>query len=122
VSIVSTVNMTTGSGTKDKMIKGKDFFYVEKFPSITFTSTKTVPSSDPNKFQAEGDFTMRGVTKPVVLQVTLARDSKGGGQIYADLSFDRRDFGMTKNIPFARISDSVRVRMDLYVDPKPATN
>jgi polyisoprenoid-binding protein YceI len=65
---------------------------------------------------------MRGVTKPVVLQVTLARDSKGGGQIYADLSFDRRDFGMTKNIPFARISDSVRVRMDLYVDPKPATN
>jgi polyisoprenoid-binding protein YceI len=46
---VSTLNMTTGSGTKDKMIKGKDSSYVEKFPSITFTSTQVVPSSDPNK-------------------------------------------------------------------------
>jgi hypothetical protein len=60
--------------------------------------------------------------KRIVLQVTLARDAKGDGQVYADLSFDRRDFGMTENIPFARISDSIRARMDLYVKPKPATN
>jgi|GEM_PF-5537350 len=85
-------SMTTGNGAKDKMVKGKDFFYVEKYPAISFTSTKVIPSTDPNKFQVLGDFTLRGVTKNVSLQVTLDRDSKGFGQIYADLSFDRRDF------------------------------
>jgi polyisoprenoid-binding protein YceI len=115
---VSTPSMTTGSGMKNNIIKGKDFFYVEKYPSITFTSTKVIPSGDPNKFQVQGDFTLRGVTKPVTLQVTLDRDTKGGGQIYADLSFDRRDFDMTKNMWFVRVGDSVRVRMDLYVVPK----
>lgn len=116
---VTADSMSTGSGLKDRMVKGKDFFYVKDFPTVTFTSTKVIPSSDPNKFQVQGDFTLRGVTKPVVLQVTLDRDNKGGGQVYADLSFDRRDFGMTKSVPFVRVSDSVRVRVDLYVSPTP---
>jgi polyisoprenoid-binding protein YceI len=121
---VTANSMSTGNGLKDKMVKGKDFFYVKDFPTVSFTSSKVIPSSDPNKFQVQGDFTLRGVTKPVVLQVTLDRDNKGGGQVYADLSFDRRDFGMTKSVPFVRVSDSVRVRVDLYVAPTPvaATN
>jgi polyisoprenoid-binding protein YceI len=116
---VTADSMSTGSGFKDKMVKGKDFFYVKNFHTVSFTSTKVIPSGDPNKFQVQGNFTLRGVTKPVVLQVTLNRDGKGGGQIYADLSFDRREFGMTKSVPFVRVSDSVRVRVDLYVAPTP---
>jgi polyisoprenoid-binding protein YceI len=112
--------MTTGSGMKDKMVKGKDFFFVKNYPTVRLTSTKVIPSSDPNKFQVQADFTLHGVTKPVTLQVTLDRDSKGGGQIYGDLSFDRRDFGMTHSVPFVRVSDSVRVRLDLYVMEKPS--
>jgi polyisoprenoid-binding protein YceI len=116
---VTADSMSTGSGLKDKMVKGKDFFYVKDFPTVSFTSTKVIPSGDPNKFQVQGNFTLRGFTKPVVLQVTLNRDGKGGGQVYADLSFDRREFGMTKGVPFVRVSDSVRVRIDLYVSPTP---
>jgi polyisoprenoid-binding protein YceI len=116
---VSADTMRTGSGMKDKMVKGKKFFDVKNFPMVSFTSTNIIPSSDPNKFQVQGNFTLRGVTKPVVLQVTLDRDKKGGGQVYGDLSFDRRDFGMTKNVPFVHVSDSVRVRLDLYVEPVP---
>jgi polyisoprenoid-binding protein YceI len=116
---VTADSMSTGSGLKDRMVKGKDFFYVKDFPMVTFISTKVVPSADPNKFQVQGNFTLRGVTKPVVLQVTLDRDGKGGGQVYADLSFDRREFGMTKSIPFVRVSDSVRVRVDLSIAPTP---
>jgi len=111
-------SMTTGSDIKNKMVKGRDFFYVQDYPTITFASTKVIPSSDPRKFQALGDFTLRGVTKPVTLKVTLDRNPKGGGRIYAHLSFDRRDFGMTKNVPLVRVSDSVRVRLDLYVEAK----
>lgn len=116
---VTADSMSTGSGLKDRMVKGKDFFYVKDFPTVSFSSTKVIPSSDPNKFQVQGNFTLRGVTKPVVLQVTLDRDNKGGGQVYADLSFDRREFGMTKSVPFVRVSDSVRVRVDLNVAQAP---
>jgi polyisoprenoid-binding protein YceI len=116
---VMAASMSTGSGLKDKMVKGKDFFYVQDFPTVSFISTKVLPSDDPNNFKVQGNFTLRGVTKPVVLQVTLDRDGKGGGQVYADLSFDRREFGMTKSVPFVRVSDSVRVRVDLSVAPTP---
>jgi hypothetical protein len=85
----------------------------EQFGTVSFTSTKVVPAADPNKFQVEGDFTLRGFTRPVTLQVTLDRDGKGGGQIFADLAFDRRDFGMTQSVPVVHVGDSVRVRLDI---------
>jgi polyisoprenoid-binding protein YceI len=116
---ISAPSMTTGSDIKDKMVKGRDFFYVQSYPTIDFVSTKVIPSSDPNKFRAQGNFTLRGVTKPVALRVNLNPNSKGGGRIYATLSFDRRNFGMTKNVPFVRVSDSVRVRLDLFIVAKP---
>jgi polyisoprenoid-binding protein YceI len=113
--VISGRSMTTGGGVKDRIIKGKDFFYVQKFPTVSFNSTKAIPSNDPKKFQLQGELTLRGVTKPVTLQVSLDRYGKGNGQIYADLSFDRREFGMTHNALFVRVRDSVRVRMDLDI-------
>jgi polyisoprenoid-binding protein YceI len=109
--------MTTGSHAKDNIIKAEKFFFVKQFPSITFASRKAIPSADPAKFQLQGDFTLHGVTKPVTIQVTLDPEGQGRGQIYGDLSFDRRDFGMTHNMPFNRVSDTVRVRIDLAVEP-----
>jgi polyisoprenoid-binding protein YceI len=111
---VAAATMSTGNGVKDEIVRGKDFFDVQNHPTVAFTSTRVIPSKDPDKFQVQGDFTLRGVTKPVTLQVTFDRDTKDGGHIYADLSFDRRDFGMTKNMPFAKVSDSVKVRLDLH--------
>ena len=113
---VAASSVHTGTSTKDKMVKGKNFFWVEKYPSITFVSRRIVPDpSNPLKFSMEGDFTLRGVTKPVTFQLTVDPQGNQHGHLYADLSFDRREFGMTYNMPFNRISDSVRVRFDLDV-------
>lgn len=116
---IAATSISTGSSVKDKTIKGKKFFFVEQYPAIFFASTKVISTSDPNAFQVEGDFTLRGVTRKVVLQVTLDRDGKGGGQIFGNLAFDRRDFGMTENVPLVRVGDSVRVRLDLAVSSTP---
>src|SRR6266481_9073516 len=113
---VGAASVRTGNGAKDKMVKGERFFWVQKHSSITFVSKHiTRDAGDPLKFAMEGDFTIRGVTKPVTLQLTLQPDGKQRAHLYADLSFDRREFGMTYNMPLNRISDSVRVRFDLYV-------
>jgi polyisoprenoid-binding protein YceI len=109
-------SMTTGSSVKDGVIKGKDFFAVDQYPTITFVSTKVLPTSDPSKFQIQGDFTLRGVTKVVDLGVTLNKDGTVQGLIHGDLNFDRRDFGMTKNMPFNKVADTVKVTLDIDVE------
>lgn len=117
--VVQTKSMSSGSGIKDRTMKGKKFFDVENYPTITFTSTKVTAGAGTNQYVAAGDFTLRGVTRPVTMQVTLDRDGKGNGQIFADLAFDRRDFGMTESVPLVRVSDSVRVKMDIAFTSKP---
>jgi polyisoprenoid-binding protein YceI len=112
---ISAATISTGSGLKDKMVKGKNYFDVRDFPTLSFGSTNVIPSSDPNKFQIQGNFTMRGITQPVVLQVSLDPDKGGTGRIYADLYFDRRDFGIKKNGSSARGNDLVIVGLDLNV-------
>jgi polyisoprenoid-binding protein YceI len=51
-------SVDTGSGMKNGKLKSKDFFDVEQNPLITFKSTKFV-QTDPNKFEIDGDFTIR---------------------------------------------------------------
>lgn len=114
-------SMTTGSSVKDGVIKGKDFFAVEQYPLITFVSTKVLSTSDTNKFQVQGNFTLRGVTKPVGLGVTL-KDGTVQGVIHGDLSFDRRDFGMNKNMPFNKVADTVKVTLDIDVERSAAAH
>jgi polyisoprenoid-binding protein YceI len=116
---ISAATISTGSGLKDKMVKGKNYLDVRDFPTLSFGSTDVIPSSDPNKFQIQGNFTMRGITQPVVLQASLDPDNGGTGRIYANLYFDRRDFGIKKNRPPARGNDLVIVGLDLNVAPAP---
>jgi len=119
---IDAASMTTGSAIKDKMVKGPRFFDVDNYPTISFASTSVLTSDDPNQFQLQGNLTLRGVTKPVVFQVTLVRNGRAGGRITADLSFDRRDFGMTQNVPLVRVDHSVTVKVNLHVQPKPSAN
>jgi len=109
-------SMTTGTSVKDGVIKGKDFFAVDQYPAITFVSTKVISTSDPTRFQVQGNFTLRGVTKQVTLDVTLNQAGTVQGVIHGDLAFDRRDFGMTKNMPFNKVADTVKVTLDVDVE------
>ena len=116
---ISASSMTTGSSIKDGMVKGKRFFAVDTYPTVSFTSTSVTTTGDPNKFSLQGNLTLLGVTKPVTFNVTLDRNGQGGGQILADMAFDRRDFGMTQNVPFVRVDHSVEVKVNLHVQAKP---
>jgi polyisoprenoid-binding protein YceI len=108
-------SVNTGSGTKDGKLKSKDFFNVKQTPLITFKSTK-VTQHGPDAFDVAGVFTIRGVSRPETLTLTLARDdTAAGGQIKGQMAFDRKEYGMTSSIPFIRIADRVEVNVDLNV-------
>ena len=105
-------SVNTGSGMKNGKLRGKDFFDVKDFPMITFKSTKVVQTG-PNTFDLEGDFTIRGVTKKEKLTLTASGKGTPSGSIDGTMAFDRKEYGMTSNIPLIKIADRVEVNVNL---------
>jgi len=105
-------SVDTGSGMKDGKLKSKDFFNVKDDPLITFHSTK-VTQTGPNTVDFEGNFTIRGVSKPEKLTFTITGKGTGTGSINGTMAFDRKEFGMNSGIPFIKIADRVEVTVDL---------
>jgi polyisoprenoid-binding protein YceI len=109
---IQAASVNTGSGMKDGKLKSKDFFDVEKDPLITYKSTKIVRTA-PNTYVVQGDFTIRGVTKPDTLMLRVYGEGTDSGDIKGTMAFDRRDYGMTHGIPFIKIADRVEVTVAL---------
>ena len=105
----------TGSGMKDGKLKSKDFFDVAQDPLITFHSNKIVQTG-PNTFDVQGTFTIRGVSRPETLNLTVSGKGTGSGQVKGTMAFDRKEYGMNSGIPFIKIADRVEVTVDLKVN------
>jgi polyisoprenoid-binding protein YceI len=105
-------SVDTGSGMKNGKLKGKDFFDVKQNPLITFVSKKIVQTGQ-DTFEVDGDFTIRGVTKPEKLSLVVSGAGTGSGVIKGIMAFDRKDYGMNSGIPFIKIANRVEVTVDL---------
>ena len=112
---IDAASVDTGSGMKNGKLKGDDFFDVEKNPYITFNSTKVVQTG-PATFEVDGDFTIRGVTKPEKLLLDLKGKGTGHGTVTGTMAFDRKQYGMTSGIPFIKIANRVEVTVNLTAD------
>lgn len=98
----------------DEHLKSADFFDAAKFPAATFKSTK-VEANGTNKLTVTGDLTIKDVTKPVTLDVTI----NGGGEhpmakvpaagFDATTTIKRSDFGVGAYAP--NVSDEVNIRI-----------
>jgi len=109
---IQAATVDTGSGLKNSKLKGADFFDVANNPLISFKSTKIVQSS-PTTFEVDGNFTIRGVTRPEHLTLVLSGKGTGSGEVKGVMAFDRRQYGMNSGIPFIRIADRVQVTVAL---------
>ncbi len=108
--------MSTGVAKLDTHLASDDFFDVAKFPTATFKSTKVnVISAD--KLKVEGDMTIHGVTKPVVLDVTINKLGEHPMRKTAAVGLDasttikRSDFGVGRMVPM--VSDEVRLEITM---------
>jgi polyisoprenoid-binding protein YceI len=105
-------SVDTGSGMKNGKLKGKDFFDVKQNQLITFFSKKIVQTGK-DTFEVDGDFTIRGVTRPEKLTLTVSGVGTGSGTIKGTMAFDRKEYGMNSGIPFIKIANRVEVSVDL---------
>jgi polyisoprenoid-binding protein YceI len=87
----NTVN-TDNSG-RDKHLRKEEYFNVEKFPLLTFVSTKITESSMAGRFFVVGNLTIKGVTKSVQFGFN-ATPSATGYFFVGDFEINRRDFGV----------------------------
>ena len=110
---IQAASVNTGSGMKNDKLKGKDFFDAEHNPLITFKSAKIVQTG-PNTFDVPGTFTIRGVSKPETLTLTVSGIGTGTGDIKGTMAFDRKQYGMDSGIPFIKIADRVEVNVSLH--------
>jgi polyisoprenoid-binding protein YceI len=110
---IQAATVNTGSGMKDDKLRSKDFFDVKNDPYITFKSTKVVQTGA-NTFDIPGVFTIRGVSKPETLTLTVSGIGTGEGEVKGTMAFDRKEFGMNSGIPFIKIADRVEVSVALH--------
>lgn len=96
----------------DEHLRSDDFFDAEKYPTITFKST-SVKAAGKGKLKVTGDLTIKGITKPVMLDVTVnktgvqplaKREAAGFG---ATAKIKRSDFGLGLYAP--NVSDEVKL-------------
>ncbi len=111
---IEAASVNTGSDLKNKTMKGKDYFDVKHDPLITFHSTK-ITQTGPYAFDVDGDFTIHGVTKSEKLTLILKVEDPVDAEIKGTMFFDRKEFGMEKNIPFVTVADRIEVIDDLKV-------
>ena len=99
---IDVASVDTGNAKRDGHLKSADFFDVEKFPAMTFRSTR-VAKVGKDGLSVVGNLTLHGVTKPVTLQVALpakaAKDPWGNMRTGTEATthLDRRDYGLTWN-------------------------
>jgi polyisoprenoid-binding protein YceI len=106
----------------DAHLKDADFFDVERFPTLTFTSI-SIRSSGGRDYAVTGDLTIRGVTKSVTLSVNdvsePSKDPWGNERIglSGSTKINRKDFGLVWNTPLELggmlVGDEVAITLDV---------
>ncbi|MDP2275666.1 MAG: YceI family protein [Archangium sp.] len=121
--------INTKQSKRDDHLRSPDFFDVEKFPAMTFKSTK-IEKGEGSKLKVTGDLTMHGVTKPVVLDGELTAEvanpfsaAKTRG-FSATTTLNRKDFGLGWNKALEAggllVGEEVKVSIEAEVVKKDA--
>ncbi|WP_153769518.1 YceI family protein [Labrenzia sp. CE80] len=110
--VVDVNSLDTFWADRDKHFLSADFFEAEKFPKATFTST-SVEKTGENTLKVTGDLTIKDITKPAVLDVTvttigdhpMAKKPAAGFAVTSTIK--RSDYGMGKFVPY--VGDEISV-------------
>lgn len=117
---ISVASVNTGNEQRDTHIKAADLFDVDKYPTATFTSTGV--RADGGEYALDGEVTIKGVTKPVTLELEFNGVNPGTGQgevagFEASMVLNRKDFGIDIDVPLetggAVVGDKITVTLEI---------
>jgi len=117
-SVKVTIPLASVNSNVDKLnehLGSPDFFDAAKFPDAVFKSTKVEKGASESQLKVTGDLTLHGVTKPVVLDVTINKVGEHPMRKAPAAGFDatttlkRTEFGIGKYAPM--VSDDIRIHI-----------
>lgn len=120
---IDVASIDTGNADRDAHLRTNEFFDVANHPKISFKST-SIEAKDEGEYVVHGDLTIRGVTKPVALDVEFPGTSKNPyGVTVAGVgvrgTLNRKDFGVAFNAVLetggVAVSDKVKVELDFQI-------
>ncbi|RPI51106.1 MAG: polyisoprenoid-binding protein [Acidobacteria bacterium] len=118
---IQAASIDTAESDRDKHLRSADFFEVETFPTLTFTSTSVTPRGD-NRYDVAGDLTIHGVTRQVTLPASVlgSMQDPWGNEKFgfeAELTINRKDFGLSWNAALEAgallVGDEVKVMLSV---------
>jgi len=117
---IEAASINTDHERRDRHLRSQDFFFVEKYPTLVYESYRVTPRGR-NRLKIEGNLTMRGVTKPVPLDVTFLGAGDVGGHLRsgfeATAKVNRKDFQIMYNEVLDRggtlLGDEVEIRLNI---------
>jgi polyisoprenoid-binding protein YceI len=113
-------SITTGDEARDNHLRTADFFEVDKYPTLTFQSTKV--EQDGDEYKLYGDLTIHGVTKPVEFDLEfegVAVDPWGNTKagFTAETDISRKDYGLEWNAALetggVMVADKVKIQLEI---------
>ena len=125
---IQATSIDTNESDRDTHLRSADFFDVEKFPTLTFRSTR-VTKKGSESFDVAGDLTIHGVTKPVTLNVTFlgkATDPWGNERLgfEGETTINRKDFGLTWSAALETggflVGDEIKISVSVQALPQAA--
>ena len=117
---IQAASINTNDVNRDNHVRTNDFLNVDEYPTLTFRSTKVELGSS-NGWKVTGDLTVRGVTRPVVLDVEFQGviDDPWGNQrlgFSASGEIDRNEFGVSFNAALETGGFVVGPKVKLEID------
>jgi polyisoprenoid-binding protein YceI len=113
-------SVNTRNEQRDAHLKAADFFDAQQYPKATFVSTGV--RADGDDYVLDGDFTLRGVTKPIQLRLEFngVNPGMGHGEVAgfdASVVLNRKDFGIDIDMPLetggAVVGDQVTITLEI---------
>ena len=121
--VLDAAGIATGQAGRDQHLRSADFLETEQYPTIEFRSTSVRRVGD-DDVAIEGDLTIRGVTRPVLLDAEFAGivpNLQGGRRaaFSATTKINRDDFGLTWNVALEQggwlVGKEIKIAIDLAV-------
>ncbi len=108
-------SLTSGVADLDEHLKSEDFFDVARFPQATFITTRVEKGMGTNRLKVSGNLTIRDITRPLTLDVTILRVGSNARTKIPTVGFDatgklkRSDFGLGAFVP--QVGDEIDLRV-----------
>jgi polyisoprenoid-binding protein YceI len=115
--VIETGSADTGDADRDALLDGSEFFAVARWPTARFTAGRFVALAD-GRFEAEGELTLRDVTRRIRLPFTFRRSDDGlRAELAGGIAIRRLDYGVGQGEwrDTQWVGDEVRIRFELQL-------